>query len=252
MLQLGHCFCTFLPVTSGTSEIAYTVALLQEKYQVFSSWTHVLISQGKSAMANSMAAKVALTTDNGQSCPLQFSTNHCTYSLGHAHFSSRVHIFQQLPAATSSVQRKCLFLKGKSFYLLILSARNNQYPGTLLELLNEWVKSCVKSKQQINQPGPPPPPSELPGTKLPTKEYTWRDPWIQLPMQQRMALSGINVTRIPWSYEGLMPKCRGMPGQGGGSVLVGGETPSQKQGEGGWYSGLLAGGGPGMWITFEM
>jgi hypothetical protein len=27
----------------------------------------------------------------------------------------------------------------------------------------------------INQPDPP----ELPGTKPPTKEYTWRDPWLQ-------------------------------------------------------------------------
>ncbi|KRX28856.1 hypothetical protein T09_10436 [Trichinella sp. T9] len=25
-------------------------------------------------------------------------------------------------------------------------------------------------------------PSEFPGTKLPTKEYTWRDPWLQLHM----------------------------------------------------------------------
>ena len=25
-------------------------------------------------------------------------------------------------------------------------------------------------------------PTELPGTKQPTKEYTWRDPWLQLHM----------------------------------------------------------------------
>ena len=30
----------------------------------------------------------------------------------------------------------------------------------------------------INQPDLP----ELPGTKPPTKEYTWRDPWLQLHM----------------------------------------------------------------------
>jgi hypothetical protein len=29
---------------------------------------------------------------------------------------------------------------------------------------------------------------ELPGTKPPTKEYTWRDPWFQLHISQRMAL----------------------------------------------------------------
>ena len=40
-------------------------------------------------------------------------------------------------------------------------------------------------KNNINQPDLP----ELPGTKSPTKEYTWRDPWLQLHMQQRMALS---------------------------------------------------------------
>ena len=28
----------------------------------------------------------------------------------------------------------------------------------------------------VKQPVPP----ELPGTKLPTKEYIWRDPWLQL------------------------------------------------------------------------
>jgi hypothetical protein len=31
-------------------------------------------------------------------------------------------------------------------------------------------------KNTINQPDP----SALPETKLPTKEYTWRDPWLQL------------------------------------------------------------------------
>jgi hypothetical protein len=28
----------------------------------------------------------------------------------------------------------------------------------------------------------PPPLAELPGTKPPTKKYTWRDPWLQLHM----------------------------------------------------------------------
>jgi hypothetical protein len=45
---------------------------------------------------------------------------------------------------------------------------------------------------------------ELPGTNPPTKEYTWRDSWLQPHMQQRMALSGINDRRGFWSYEGLM------------------------------------------------
>jgi hypothetical protein len=35
-------------------------------------------------------------------------------------------------------------------------------------------------------------PSEIPGTKLPTKEYTWSDPWLQPHMYQRMDLLSIN------------------------------------------------------------
>jgi len=36
-----------------------------------------------------------------------------------------------------------------------------------------------------------------------------------------MALSGINGRRGPWSYQGSMPQCRGMSGQGGGREWVG-------------------------------
>jgi hypothetical protein len=32
-----------------------------------------------------------------------------------------------------------------------------------------------RKNNNINQPEP----SELPGTKPPTKEYTWKDPWFQ-------------------------------------------------------------------------
>ena len=35
-----------------------------------------------------------------------------------------------------------------------------------------------RKNNNINQPDPP----ELPRTKPPTKEYTWRDPWLQLHM----------------------------------------------------------------------
>jgi hypothetical protein len=35
-----------------------------------------------------------------------------------------------------------------------------------------------RKKNNINQPDHPGP-RELPGTKPPTKEYTWRDPWLQ-------------------------------------------------------------------------
>jgi hypothetical protein len=63
-------------------------------------------------------------------------------------------------------------------------------------------------------------PLELPGTKPPTKKYTWRDPWFWAHMWQRMALLDIN-RRGPWSYEGLIPQCRGMPGWGIRSGWVG-------------------------------
>ena len=49
------------------------------------------------------------------------------------------------------------------------------------------------------------PTSELPGTKLPIKEYIQRDPWLQ---------PHINGRRRPWSCEGLILQCRGMPGWG--------------------------------------
>jgi hypothetical protein len=62
----------------------------------------------------------------------------------------------------------------------------------------------------MNQPVP----SEFPGTKAPTKEYTWRDPWLQLHMLQRMALWDINERRGPWSCEGSMSQCRRIPGSG--------------------------------------
>jgi hypothetical protein len=68
----------------------------------------------------------------------------------------------------------------------------------------------------MNQPVPP----ELPGTKPPNKECTWRDPWIQLHMLQRMALSDINDRKGSWSCEGSMPQCRGMPGHERGSGWV--------------------------------
>jgi hypothetical protein len=67
--------------------------------------------------------------------------------------------------------------------------------------------------------------SELPGTKPPTEEYTWREPWLQSHMYQRMTLLEPSERRGLTSCEGLMPQCRGMPGQGGWSGWVGGGTP---------------------------
>jgi hypothetical protein len=40
--------------------------------------------------------------------------------------------------------------------------------------------AIYRNNNNIKQSDPTPP--ELPGTKPPTKEYTWRDPWLQLRM----------------------------------------------------------------------
>ena len=59
----------------------------------------------------------------------------------------------------------------------------------------------------INQPNTP----QLPWTKIPTNMLAWRDTRLQVHMQQRMALSGINGRRGLWSSEGAFSQCRGMP-----------------------------------------
>jgi hypothetical protein len=89
-----------------------------------------------------------------------------------------------------------------------------------------------RKNNSINQPDPP----ELPGTKPPTNEdYTWRNPWIQSHVKQRMALLGINGRKGPWSCEGSMPQCRGNSGQGGRNGWVGG-----------WLNTLIEAGGGGI------
>jgi len=49
-----------------------------------------------------------------------------------------------------------------------------------------------------------------------------------------MVLSGINGRKNPWSCEGSMSQCRGLPGQGGRREWVGG-----------WGSALMVAGGKG-------
>jgi hypothetical protein len=43
---------------------------------------------------------------------------------------------------------------------------------------NELASPTGDCNNNMNQPVPP----ELPGTQPPTKEYTWREPWLQLQM----------------------------------------------------------------------
>jgi hypothetical protein len=47
----------------------------------------------------------------------------------------------------------------------------------------------------VNQPDL----QELPGTGPSTKEYTWRDPWFQPHMWQRMTLLDISERNSPWA-----------------------------------------------------
>ena len=56
-----------------------------------------------------------------------------------------------------------------------------------------------------------------PESRPPTKEWTWRNPWLQIHMLQRMALSDSNGRGGPWSLRGLMPQCRRMLEQWGRS-----------------------------------
>jgi hypothetical protein len=44
-----------------------------------------------------------------------------------------------------------------------------------MEELEKGLKELKRKKNNISHPDPP----ELSGTKLPTKEYTWRDQWLQ-------------------------------------------------------------------------
>jgi hypothetical protein len=48
----------------------------------------------------------------------------------------------------------------------------------------EWVCSSMERVTVVKGPDFP----ELPGTGPPIKEYTWRNPWVQLHIWQRMTL----------------------------------------------------------------
>ena len=58
---------------------------------------------------------------------------------------------------------------------------NPGYPMEELEKGSKELKELSATHRRNNNMNHPVPP-ELPGTKLPTKEYTWRDPWLQLHM----------------------------------------------------------------------
>ena len=93
----------------------------------------------------------------------------------------------------------------------------------------------------INQP-------EIPGTKPPSKEYTWSDPWLQLHLLQRMALLGISGQRGSWSCEDLMSS----EDWQGREVGVGGWVNTLIEGGGGCGRGLRGERNLGKGISFEV
>jgi hypothetical protein len=62
----------------------------------------------------------------------------------------------------------------------------------------------------------------------------------------------INGRRGPWSYEGLMSQCRGMPRWGSRSGWVGGWVSTLIEAGGGMMGWGFPEGKPGKGITFEM
>jgi hypothetical protein len=82
-----------------------------------------------------------------------------------------------------------------------------QSTGTPMEELEKAEGVCSPIGRTTISTNQTPP--ELPGTKPPTKEYAWSDPWLPLHMLQRI---DINERRGPWSCECLMFQCRGMQG----------------------------------------
>ena len=52
--------------------------------------------------------------------------------------------------------------------------------------MEELEKGPHRKKNNVNQPDT----AELPGTKAPSKAYTWSNPWLQQNMEQKMDLVG--------------------------------------------------------------
>jgi hypothetical protein len=67
-----------------------------------------------------------------------------------------------------------------------------------MEELGEGLKELKNNN--LNQPDLP----EFPRTQPPTKDYTSKDPWLQMHMKQRIALSCINGRGGPCFCKGLM------------------------------------------------
>jgi hypothetical protein len=83
----------------------------------------------------------------------------------------------------------------------------HRVPGGIREQ-TEGAKGVCNIIGMNNNISPPHLPPEQAGTKPPTKEYTWNNSRLQMHIQQRMALLGINGRRGPWSCEGSMPSVR--------------------------------------------
>jgi len=123
--------------------------------------------------------------------------------------------------------------------------------GTPMEELGQGLKELkgitIPYEQQCQLTHHP----AFPGTKPLAKEYTWMGPWLQLPKQQRIALSRINGRGDLWSCGGLLPQLLGDT-RGVRWEWVGvGEHPLRSKGEGGLDVGFVQG-RLGRGTTFEL
>jgi hypothetical protein len=110
----------------------------------------------------------------------------------------------------------------------MLTANHWTEHGVLNGGIRERTEGAEGVCNNINQPNPP----EFPGTKPPTKEYTWRDPGYSCissrgwPCQASMGGEALGFVKAG------CPSIRRMPGQRIRSRWVGKGTSSQKQGKG--------------------
>jgi len=77
--------------------------------------------------------------------------------------------------------------------------------------MNEGGQRCgtPSKNSNLNLPDTP----ELPGTRPPSKEYTWRDPWLQLHMEGE-TLSPVKTRRQSiGEYQGSEVDVRGLVGE---------------------------------------
>ena len=125
----------------------------------------------------------------------------------------------QLPDPDTIVDAKKCLLKGAWYSCLLRGSARAWIKQMWMFAANHWTENRVpnvgvrertKGDEGVCNPigrttiwtyKSPTPTPKLPETKPPTREYKWRDSQLQLHMWYKMALSGINGRRDPWSCE---------------------------------------------------